>query len=73
MFCSNCRCEFPEWIRKCPLCKIPLVHAAPPDPESMSKTISYEALVEIVKKNGGKLKINVLTTHVGKNKRWTFP
>lgn len=73
MFCPNCRCEFPEWIRKCPHCKIALVQAVPPEPKSMSKTISYEALVDLVRKNGGKLKIDVSTTDVARDKRWTFP
>lgn len=73
MYCPQCRCEFVEWIGKCPCCKIPLVHQVPPDRQNVSETISYEALVDLVRKNGGKLKIEVLTTDVGKNKRWRFP
>jgi hypothetical protein len=73
MFCPKCKCEFPEWIRKCPCCKEPLVYGLLPDPEFVDKTISYEALVDLVRKNGGKLKIDLNTTEVGRNRRWSFP
>ena len=73
IFCPQCRCEFPAWVRKCPNCKIPLVEKLPPPPEPVEKTISYEALVNLVRKNGGQLVIDVTTTEVGRDKRSSFP
>jgi len=73
MFCPECRCEFVEWIRICTDCKIPLIEELPPVSESIDKTISYEALVNLVKENGNKLKIDLLTKAVARNKRWNLP
>jgi hypothetical protein len=73
MFCPNCRCEFPEWIGKCPCCDIPLIGKLPPKPQAPGKSVSHEALVDLVRENGGKLKIDLITTDVGKEKKWQFP
>lgn len=73
MFCPQCRCEFPAWVHRCPHCKVPLVEERPPRPETVEKTISYEALVDLVRKNGGQLEIDLITTDVGKYRRWSFP
>jgi len=73
MFCPNCRCEFPEWIGKCPCCDIPLIGKLPPKPQAPGKSVSHEALVDLVRENGGKLIIDLITTDVGKEKKWQFP
>jgi len=73
MFCPKCTCEFPEWLRKCPDCSIPLVETPPPARRTADKSSSYEALVDLVKDNGGELRIDVSATEVGRHKRWSFP
>jgi hypothetical protein len=72
IFCSQCKCEFPAWVRNCPVCEIPLTEEILSQPETVEKTISYEALVDTVRKNG-LLEIDVTTTEVGRNKKWGFP
>jgi len=73
MFCPRCRCEYVKWIKKCPGCDTALNNELPPQPEAVSNDISYEGLVSLVKEKGGKLKIDMLTTDVGREKKWSFP
>jgi len=73
MFCPKCRCEFEGWTSKCPDCDIPLVEALPPSLETTDEPISYEALVDLVRENGGQLRIDVSTTDVGMERKWGFP
>lgn len=73
MFCPKCRCEYVDWIRKCPDCKIALIEELPPNPDSLDKAISYEELVNLVKENDGKLNIDLLTTDIVRAKKWSFP
>ena len=73
IFCPQCRCQFPAWVRTCPHCKTPLSEELPPLPEITDKAISYEALVDVVRKNGGHLEIDVTTTEVGRDTKWMFP
>jgi hypothetical protein len=73
MFCPQCRCEFPAWIRVCPDCKVPLTGELPPSPEYVDKTLSYDALVDMVRKNGNQLKIDLVATEVGRDRKWGFP
>ena len=73
MFCPKCKCEFPEWVRKCPCCKVALVYGLQPEPEIVEKTISCEGLFDLVRENRGKLKIDLITTDIAKDKRWSFP
>ena len=73
MYCPDCRCEFVGWSRRCPVCETPLVEAPPAPLQTTGEPIAYEALVGLVKENGGKLSIEVSTTDVGKEHRWSFP
>jgi len=73
MFCPKCRCEFEGWTSKCPDCDIPLVETLPPDPGTADEPISYEALVDLVTENGGQLSIDISTTDVGMERKWSFP
>ena len=73
MFCPKCRCEFVGWTGKCPNCKTLLVEGLSPIPETADKPISYEALVDLVRENGGQLRIDLSTTDVGMEKKWGFP
>jgi len=73
MFCPKCRCEFAGWTGKCPNCKTPLVEELPTVRETADKPISYETLVDLVRENGGQLRIDLSTTDVGMEKRRGFP
>jgi hypothetical protein len=73
VFCPKCRCEFEGWTDTCPNCGIPLVSELPPDPGAGGKSISYEALVELVRENGGELEIGVSATDIGLERKWSFP
>ena len=73
MFCPQCRCEFVGWTDKCPDCHISLVEELPPIPEAADESISYEALVDLIRENGGQLKIDLSTTDVGMRRKGGFP
>ena len=73
MFCPECRCEFVGWTGKCPGCKTPLVEESPSVPDVADKPIAYEALVDLVRENGGQLRIDLSTTEVGRERKWRFP
>ncbi len=73
MFCSSCNCEFEGWSGRCPNCKEPLVEAAVQSAEGDAHSISYQALVDMVKANGGQLQIPLTTTAVGMEKKSSFP
>lgn len=47
-------------------------HQLPPGTGTTDKAISYETLVELVRENGGQLKIDLLTTDVGRDKKCYF-
>ena len=64
MFCPGCACEYVGWT-ECPSCRIPLVEELPPSLETADKSISYEALVDLVRENGGQLETDLSTTDVG--------
>ena len=72
-FCSNCRCAFPAWVRTCPNCKTLLIEELPITSETKDNPLSYENLINMVKKNGGRLQIELTTTDVGMEKKWGFP
>ena len=44
----------------------------PPGPGTTDKAISYKTLVDLVRENGGQLKIDLLTTDVGWDKKCYF-
>jgi hypothetical protein len=73
MYCPNCRCEFEGWVRNCPDCRTTLLEVSPDIEEISSIPISYEALVELVRENGGQLSIDLSTTDVGMRRKRGFP
>ena len=73
MFCPTCRCEFVGWTGRCPVCKTSLVEELPTVHETADKPIPYEALVDLVRENGGQLRIDLSTTDVGMEKKRGFP
>ena len=72
MFCPKCGCEYVGWM-ECPSCKIPLVEELPPSLETADKSISYEALVDLVREHGGQLETDLSTTDVGIERTRGFP
>ena len=73
MYCPECKCEFEGWTGKCPNCRTPLVEGSPLIEEIAEEPISYEALVELVRENGGSLGIDLSASEVGKEMRRRFP
>ena len=73
MYCPNCKCEFVGWRGECPNCKNPLVKEIPFEHGLADKPIPYKALVELVRENNGQLQVELSTTNVGRQKKWSFP
>ena len=73
MFCPTCICEFAGWTGKCPNCGTLLVPERQPIYRTQGTAISYKALIDVVKENEGKLIIEISTTEVGMEKKWSFP
>ena len=73
MYCSSCRCEFEGWSARCPNCKEPLVEDAVHVVKGNPRPVSCQALVDMVKANGGQLQVPLTTTAVGMERKWTFP
>jgi hypothetical protein len=73
MYCAVCKCEFHGWTDTCPNCKNPLVEAAPPEMETLQKTIPYEDLLALVHQNGSQIKIELAATEVSTQKQREFP
>ena len=73
MYCPECRCEFAGWTGKCPECGTRLLSEAPAAAGLPDRPISYEGLVGLVREGGGELKIELSTTEVGRERRWSFP
>ena len=73
MFCPECKCEFVGWTSRCPVCKTPLVRKLPVIPMTIDEPISYEALVNLVGEHGDQLRIDLSTTDIGMEKKWSFP
>jgi hypothetical protein len=73
MYCPNCHCEFVDWIKKCPNCKSILIKDLSLNSDSGGESIPYGALVDLIRKNKGSLKIELSTTKVVMQKKWFFP
>lgn len=73
MYCSKCDCEFEGWSGKCPNCKNPLQEGKLPIPRINDEPITYESLIEIVRKNGGTLDIDLAAIEVEKTRATRFP
>lgn len=73
MFCSSCNCEFEGWSGRCPNCKEPLVEDPGQSAGGDAHPVSYQALVDMVKANGGQLQIPLTTTAVGMEQKSSFP
>ncbi len=73
MYCSSCKCDFEGWSGRCPNCKEPLIEDALRVAEDDPRPVSYQALVDMVKANGGQLQVPLTTTAVGMERKWSFP
>lgn len=74
MFCQECECEFVGCSGKCPVCGASLTErVATSLPSSAGAPLSYEALVDLVRQNGGQLSVDLSTTDVGVKRTWSFP
>ena len=73
MFCPKCRCEYPDWIKKCPNHDVTLIYSSLPDYWAGYSNISYDELLKTIKENENKLKIEVSAVDIGMEKIWQFP
>ena len=74
MFCQECECEFVGCTGRCPVCGASLTErVATSPPGNAGALLSYEALVHLVRQNGGQLSIDCSTTDVGVKTTWSFP
>jgi hypothetical protein len=73
LYCSQCRCEFEGWTTKCPNCRTPLVDKLPTATSISGESLSYDALVELVKANGGRLSIELSAVEVARERKQSFP
>ena len=73
MICPQCRVEFTGWRGKCPDCRVFLVDNLPPVIQNTEKKLTYENLVEFVKKNNGRICIDLTTTEVERKNQWRIP
>lgn len=56
-----------------PECGTRLLSEAPAAAGLADRPISYEALVGLVREGGGELTIELSTTEIGRERRWSFP
>lgn len=70
LFCTRCRCQYPGWLRECPVCGTGLV--APP-PDETIVPLAYDQLVAYVRQHDGLLTIDVRTSAVGLARRPGLP
>lgn len=73
MYCPTCQCEFVGWSSKCPQCQSHMVQEVPSISRPPDRPISYEALVELVRNEKGRLRLELATTEVGRRRGRSFP
>ena len=74
MFCQECECEFVGCTGTCPVCGASLTErVATFPPGNAGALLSYNALVDLVRQNGGQLSVDLSTTDVGLKTTWSFP
>ena len=73
MYCPMCACDFAEWTGKCPIDGTLLIERVPINERPVSKTIPYETIIELLNKNGGSYEIEMKTTEVGCERKFSFP
>lgn len=73
MYCLECNCEFSEWVRRCPDCNTILVSESIEKPVIQNDPVEYKKLLEMIKNHGGKIKVGLLATDIGIEKKMTFP
>ena len=73
MYCAQCRCEFEGWTAKCPNCTTPLVMRPASASGITGESLSYDALLDLVRANGGRLTIDISTIAVERERKHSFP
>ncbi|MCP4705322.1 MAG: hypothetical protein GY865_11990 [candidate division Zixibacteria bacterium] len=73
MYCSKCGCDFVGWKGKCPIDNSLLSEKPISLLKTTAKSIQYQSLVDLIKKNNGELIIDLQTTEVGKGRKFVFP
>jgi hypothetical protein len=73
MYCPECKCEYEGWSGECPVCKAALVAASTTIVENSGGSTPYDALVKLVRDNGGRLDFELTTVEVGRERKWSFP
>ncbi len=73
MYCLECNCEFSDWVRRCPDCNTILVSGSIDKTIINNDQIEYKKILELIKNNGGELKVELLATDIGIEKKSTFP
>ncbi len=69
MYCPKCACEFVEWLRKCPCCRVPLAIQVDLSPPRKVSLLPYEELVSTVIAEEGEVGLIVNTTDVVQYRR----
>lgn len=72
-FCPECMCGFPGWVKKCPICSVPLQAEPTPIPPIPTSVLPYGELVSLVKEQGGTLKVHMRTVEVARARHWGVP
>ena len=73
MYCSQCNCEFPDWIKDCPDCNRPLNFTPAVFESTTNNKLSYDFLMDLLRSNGGEIETELITTETGEKKKWNFP
>ena len=70
LLCTRCRCQYPGWLRECPVCGTGLVDDPPGE---TVVPLAYEQLVAHLREHDGVLEIDVQASAVGLERRPGLP
>jgi len=73
MYCPTCACGFAGWTGKCPVDGTLLVPHPTTLKTAIRPAVSYETVVDLIRKNDGVREIELQTSEVGRTKRFGFP
>lgn len=73
MYCPKCECDFVGWEGKCPVDGTLLVELNPIPDKPVHQSVPYEAISNLIRKNGGLYEAELRTKEVGREKKMSFP
>ena len=73
MYCSKCACEDVGWTGKCPVDGTRLVEHLTARTKTAPAAVPYETIVDLLRKNGGTMEIELRSTDVGRERKFGFP